>query len=180
MEEARVGCNRMESRAEGGFSMIEMIVVIAMIAILSSVAVTMFVKAKSNSYEKQTLAAGASYAGAIASFKLDHEGRAPALGNSNDWPTANGGPIMLTSNAAGRQPYIRSGAPDAVLNGSITVSAAAPTAGGLQRGWLQYISKNGGRSYELAVFTRPNANTAWPLAPTCSFGDAIDPAHARC
>lgn len=162
----RVGHDGQRSR-EHGFTLVEMVVAMLIMAVLAAAVILLFHGARRTSAAKAAQAAGASYSGAISAFKLDHVGRVPTIGNANDWPVVAAGPIMSPTT---KTPYIRSGAPAPVTSNQVGLATTAPAASDpTHLGWLQYVAPAGARTFELVVYTRDDVTKPW--TKSCSFGD---------
>lgn len=112
---------------ESGFSLIEMMIVVAITAILLAALANHFLGAKKATYAAEAKAAGSAYAQAISQYQADHANRNP--------PTmTNTGPLDLL-----QKPYMRS-APDGVAGGRIVFSPACAAPGGTALGWVAYCT----------------------------------------
>lgn len=124
---------------QDGFSLIELIVVLIIISILMAVAIPHFLGARKTSMHRQVAAAANSYAEAIESFRLDHGGRPPQLGDQDEWPTAQvaDGP----QNSLTHKHYMRLGAPDVVHQEIATIGGDGVRTGGRMTKWhIDYSS----------------------------------------
>ncbi|MCW2956249.1 MAG: hypothetical protein JWO69_1118 [Thermoleophilia bacterium] len=118
----------MPRTSEQGFSLVELIVVMVIVAILAAITMMSFGSSKDAANRGKVVAVAQSYDQAIASFALDHTGRMPVPG-SRDWPTVTRGPVEPSITVGGaQQPYMRT-IPEAVGDGVVAVQTTRPTAG---------------------------------------------------
>jgi prepilin-type N-terminal cleavage/methylation domain-containing protein len=174
-------------RNERGFSLIEIIVVMVIIAILMAAVVPRFLGAKAATAKKETTAAGLAYNSAIAQFQADHGNVLPAAkAGSLDMLTLQGkaaGPKNLL-----KLPYVKN-LPSGVAEGRVGVSmdgsncatdatsnpGTAPALAPKALGWVSYCVKNNdvnSNAYYIRVNFRDNAASPWKQP--CMYGtDAI-------
>lgn len=110
--------------AERGFSVVELIVVMVIVAILAAAAIMTFRSAKGTSYQKEAITAATTYSQAIASFQSDHAKRNPSPTDPAHFAADKAlGPLNLLG-----KPY--AGAkPEAVVDGRVGVGVY-PSIGG--------------------------------------------------
>jgi prepilin-type N-terminal cleavage/methylation domain-containing protein len=142
------------TRREAGFSLIEILIAMAIMIIMVAIAIPTFLGTRNNASHAQFIGAARSYAGAVEAYRLDHAGQAPRFGSA-DWPAATPadaakGPI---NGMAGLNPknvhYLHSGVPEALVDGKVTIDdqPAAPKSY-----HIQYIRDTvGGSTYSIIV-----------------------------
>jgi prepilin-type N-terminal cleavage/methylation domain-containing protein len=167
-DHARLAPTRTPER-ERAFTLIEIIVVMAILAILMGAIVISFRGAKSSTYHKEGIATGGSYVQSISSYQADHANRNPDLGTLDP----RTGPLNLLS-----KPYLKN-VPEPVDIGRVSVSAAAlggANCNGTASGGagVSHVSICLGTEPEFAVrvATRPNAGASWgdPETKLCWLG----------
>jgi prepilin-type N-terminal cleavage/methylation domain-containing protein len=168
-------------RSDAGFTLIEILVVMIIIAILMAVSVPTFLGAKKTARRKEATATALAYKQAVSQFMLDHSNRVPSFGVATDWPTAtpNGGPVsMLTGTAT---PYMHP-LPETVSDRKVDVSAgtAPSAAAGLEA--VTYVSSapaGGGAvqtQYTLYAWARKDRSSPWDASThVCATGNAPTP-----
>lgn len=105
------------ARGEAGFGLVELLVVMIILAILASLAISTFGGARSATRNKEAIAAATAYEAAIASWMSDHGNRKPTAAqvDSASGPLKGAGPLNLLG-----RPYT-GGAPSGVAEGRVTV-----------------------------------------------------------
>ena len=157
---------------ERGFTLVEILVAMTIIAIIMAIAIISFRGAKGTTYAKETIAAGAAYSQAISQFQADHANKLPAGAELIKISNKEAGPANLLN-----KPYIGS-LPEGVDAGRISVSM---TCGGAKSGTYGHVAFCPGTApaYEVQVFTRKDSTKAFPGAPTCTIGNTASTAP-RC
>jgi prepilin-type N-terminal cleavage/methylation domain-containing protein len=121
-------CARLAAGDERGFTMVELLVVMVILAILLAIAIPTFRSGRQTAVTKNTIVSAQTYRDAINGFKLDHSNRAPTIGAANDWPAATSlGPRQPNLSGSAVLRYMRTGAPDAVTKGMVNIAAGAPS-----------------------------------------------------
>ncbi|MCW2955556.1 MAG: hypothetical protein JWO69_425 [Thermoleophilia bacterium] len=131
-----------------GFTLIEVIIVMVILAIMLTITIGAFRSGRDSSSTSKVVAAGTSYADAIEQFGTDARGRYPEGIGSQDWPVATEGPRSALARGNGR--YLRS-IPEAVQDKLVGVGAAGPD------GHLLYVPRPDRTGYELRVIDRNGA-----------------------
>lgn len=172
-------CRRLH--ADGGFTLVELITVLIILAVLMAVAIPTYTSAKKASIVKATTATALSYKKAVAAFTLDHQGRVPAW-NTTDWPmttrspehpAGSDGPVYPADYSAAGGPvklYMRGGVPETVSAGQVAIVDSA-TAGVAQsvRGLVVYTT-SGAAIFRLDVYARTRSSK--PFRYVCSTGNS--------
>lgn len=113
------------ARSTHGFTQLEMVVALVVVAILTAVAVPVFIKSRERAERTNIIAVAQTYNGAINQFQMDHNSRAPQIAPDADWAIAEGGPIAIGMSRAGNNlPYLRGRTPDLVSNGTVKILMA--------------------------------------------------------
>lgn len=139
-----------DTHDEAGFTLIELVVVMVIVAILMAIAVPSFRGGRKATDHKALVAAAQSYREAIEAFRLDHGGRVPF--QTADWSNTVGlGPVDdLTT-----KPYMRAGVPDVVASGKVAIAgmgAGQSSTSGLGIRYRAVAAAGGARTgYELLV-----------------------------
>lgn len=111
----------MGASSESGFTVIEMLIVLVIVATLGTIAFLAIGSSKDQSRRTVVKVTGAAYAQAIDEYAQDHGGLVPRFG-SDDWTDPSRGPEIVTPK--GRKRYVRS-MPDTVANGRVEITAGA-------------------------------------------------------
>jgi prepilin-type N-terminal cleavage/methylation domain-containing protein len=155
-------------RNERGFTIIELLVGMGIVAVLMAIVVPSFLSAKQSTHSKEAIAAGGAYNAAIAQFQTDHGNMLP--GDSDQAPAVQGtpaGPASLLKHSYLKQQ------PAGVVEGRIGVSMStgcqAPPSAGQFVGWVAYCPGNlGANAYSIRVSYRSKPGAAWQ--PSCVIG----------
>jgi len=164
---------------EAGFSLIEIIIALAIIAILSAIIALSWGKAKSGTRKNEAIAAASRYAQAISQYQGDNANQLPGAANM-DPADARRGPVNLVG-----KPYIGT-LPDGVIGGRIEVSMACapPTSSSTTTAQIALCpATEGAPSFAIRVMARPRTNIDWGVAAevtTCWMGSTgAQPACSR-
>jgi prepilin-type N-terminal cleavage/methylation domain-containing protein len=171
---------RSSDRHDDGFTLVELIVAMVIMAILLAVAVSTFSGAKSNGYHKEAVATARSFESSIESFAADHNGRVPNF--PDEFVNIEGAPgrgglgarDTLTDRA-----YMRTPA-DGVKNGRIRFGGRNLTTQDKGvRSIIRYIPNVGDnqRRYWLQVVS-PKAGE-WTDTQQCYLGNVPPPTGER-
>lgn len=109
-------------RREGGFTVIELLVVMVILGVLFFIAMSTFGGSKTTVKRQEAIVAAHSLQTAVEAFRRDREGRVPST--SADWPVAAAGPI----DADATRRYMRARFPETVSLSVLT--KATPTGPG--------------------------------------------------
>jgi prepilin-type N-terminal cleavage/methylation domain-containing protein len=155
-------------RNERGFTIIELLVVMVIMATLIAIVVPNLLGAKQATYSREAVAAGNAYNAAIAQFQTDHGNMLP--GNSDQAPNVQGTPAGPASLL--KKSYLKE-QPAGVVEGRIGVSMStgcqAPPSAGQFVGWVAYCPGNlGANAYSIRVSYRSKPGAAWQ--PSCVIG----------
>jgi len=157
---------------EQGFTLVEILIVMVIVAILMIAAIPAYNAAKRTARYKDTVAAASSYRQAISSFQLDNGNLVPrAAIVPAVWPAGATFPYG-PKNILGKY-YMRSGAPSEVAHktlrvygaaGTSSVTTGTPPAGALatEVSAVQ-IAFPSPITFQIGVWTRKNSTTAWVL-----------------
>ncbi|MBC7644368.1 MAG: prepilin-type N-terminal cleavage/methylation domain-containing protein [Thermoleophilia bacterium] len=165
-----VDIDKSEPPCEDGFTLVELLVVLVIIAILMAVAVMSFTGAKKTSYHRNAIAAAESYRDAVDAYMADNGNVAPALGSAA-WSAASAGPVdALVQN----KPYIRT-TPEAISDGNVSIGAPGGRAAPGTRAFIAYTSSGSTYSFRVSAVA---VGTSTPLAtgPACVITNAAMPA----
>ena len=135
-----------EPSSEAGFSLLEIIIVLCIIAVLLPIGLLSLRGARNNGNSLQTNAIAQHYADSIDRFAREHSGRYPKPVGSEEWAggaQASKGPMALVLGT--RRYYLRS-TPESVQSGSVVVGATSST-----KPSITYAASGNGDSYELTV-----------------------------
>lgn len=120
-----------DDRSQGGFTLLEILVVLTILALLMAIAIATMSAATRNAQAQAVTEAAVRYDSAIRNFRRDHGNRVPVQGSS-DWPVAVEGPVAVT-----RRPYLRSGVPETVAREQVRIGGDEQAATG-SRGAIIY------------------------------------------
>lgn len=158
---------------ERGFTLVEVLVVMMIIAVVTSFGVMSLRSSRDTGGRLEVKAAAMRYADAVERFQAEHGRTPPRLGTA-DWPAGAlaSGPVKRLEIGAGApviRPYLRGTPPELMqrtgaTGGRITAQAPAPGARG---GHIVYTAR--AHSFRIDVF--------WNGTPVCSLGDV--PAGTR-
>ena len=137
---------RPPTRCQGGFSLIELMIVMSIIAVLLAIGGNMLLHARQDSAARSVAAAAQTYSQAVSTFRLDHR-RLPVIGAAQDWPTAANGPLDAFA-----KPYIRSGAPEAIQNGVAGIGDTQASATAPQGSGAIVYTRSDTQRYRITVF----------------------------
>jgi prepilin-type N-terminal cleavage/methylation domain-containing protein len=174
---------------ERGFSMIELIVALIIVAILGSIAVITFSSSRSAVSAKEGIATGSTYLQAISQYQADHGNMTPTAaqmrpaGAVGTVPARALGPANLLDKT-----YVAS-VPDSVAAGRVGVSMdGANCAGGMaaitgaakQSSWVSYCRVTDS-TFGIRIASRANGGASWTdaKASLCWMGNAAS-ATPRC
>ncbi|MCW2971898.1 MAG: hypothetical protein JWN72_171 [Thermoleophilia bacterium] len=183
-------------RSERGFSLIELIIAMVLVAIMMAVVIPQFFGSKAATRRKEAIAAGSAYRAAVSQFQADHGNRLPAAG-AGTAPTATcaagGGDMTLISGkAAGPKnllckPYMR-GLPSGVQEGRVGISQDGSNCGTLPTnagsspnatGWVSYCSSGiDSNSYVVRVSARKSQTSPWEAV--CATGSKVGAGDTPC
>lgn len=165
---ARVGA------AERGFTVIELLVVMLIIAALMAIVIPKLTGARESGRTASVLAAAQSYAEAVDGFALDHTGRVPVLGSA-DWPVADRGPLQpIPMAGSGTLPsYLGRTVPEQVSGSSVDIVSASPAGQAApatgQDGVIRYVAGAPNSSYRIEVWISKQDGT-FPATMHCWLG----------
>jgi prepilin-type N-terminal cleavage/methylation domain-containing protein len=157
-------------RSEGGFSLIELIVVVFIVLALIAIAMFAFRGSKRAAHFKTASAAAAQYSNAIEAYMADNGQTPPAVGSAS-WPSATAGPVDVMVGGPGGKPYMAS-IPEAVSDG--LVSFGSPSADA--KASITYTVT--GRTYQLVVNLVPAGDPTQRCAITN--GPSLPSGMTRC
>lgn len=175
---------------EHGFSVIEMMIALLVIAILIAVVAMGFGGAKKATYAQEGKTVGSAYMQAVSQYHADFANRHPPTTgpptqrwSGNNAPDTQRGPLNLTG-----APYMKS-VPDAVSSGRVGVSVntncgapGPPTGATTQTAWVSvcYLAEP---RFWVRVISRKNSGDVWsgPSATACYMGaPASPPSYKTC
>jgi prepilin-type N-terminal cleavage/methylation domain-containing protein len=156
-------------RSEAGMTLVEMLVVMLIVAVISTFAVMSMSSSRSTGGRLELRAAASRYADAAERYQQDHGRKAPTFGGP-DWPTssANAGPVKtLEIQGTVIRPYLRGAAPDVMTRRGPkgAVWASSPPAESSTGGVLVYVL-DGTYSFHIEAW--------WDGKLVCSAGDVSD------
>ncbi len=176
-------------RREGGFSLVELMVVMLIIAIISGVAFMSVRGARTSGGRAEAVGAATRYADAIDRFQQEHGRRLPVIGTPT-WPTAVAGPVhRLVMGAAAPvvRPYLKGGGPPEIMSKGGPAGAKIMQATGgcpsppAKGGLLVYRAGPAGASTcgpALSTAFQFSVAVAWDGEYVCEVGDV--PEARRC
>ncbi|MCW2920289.1 MAG: hypothetical protein JWL76_163 [Thermoleophilia bacterium] len=159
-------------RTEAGFTMLEMMIVVIIMAILALALMKAFGGAKKGAYANEGKTVGSSYMQAISQYHADfanHHPNAAAWSGSSPAATAERGPLNLTA-----QPYMKN-IPEGVSAGRVGVSVnvaancgtgaapSAPAGAGAQTSWVAVCYMTEPRFF-IKVYSHKASGAPWDAA----------------
>lgn len=156
-------------RREAGFTLVEILVALLIIAILVVVMIRAFGGAKGATYAQEGKTVGSAYMQAVSQYHADFANRHPATWTGNNTTAAQQGPRNLTN-----QPYMKT-VPESVTAGRTGVSVgvaancgtgSAPTAPSGAAAHTSWVAVCFGAEprYFVKVFARKSAGAGWGVA----------------
>lgn len=139
---------------ESGFSVLELIIAIAIMLILLAAAASQFIGAKKSSYAAEAKSAGSAYTQAISQYQADNA-------NMNPPSMTKQGPMDLL-----KKPYMRS-IPDGVAGGRVGFSPNCAPPGGTGLGWVAYCP---GTAPNFGIRVQWRGTGSQPWEPGCWMG----------
>jgi len=150
---------------EAGFSVAELIIAMAILTILTIIAMMSFNGAKRSSRVDETKAVGSAYMQAISQYHADHANRHPTTPAGDNSAAVKAGPLNLLN-----RPYL-SPMPEAVSDGRVGVSIrggncgnakATPSGAGAATatGWVSVCYAAEPR-YSVRVLARSSSGASW-------------------
>ncbi len=115
-------------RLDLGFTLVEIIVVLVIVAVLMAIAVSGFGGTRHEARRTLVRTAAQSYSEAVEAFALDHAGRVPKFATA-DWPRPASGPVQPNSARRAASTYLGSSVPDPVSSGTVNVTDTSPVGG---------------------------------------------------
>lgn len=159
------------TRAESGFGVLELLVVMVIMCVLAAILLLTFNGAKGSAREREGIAAASSYSQAISAYMADHGNKLP----SDQADLTERGPMNLLD-----KPYMK-GPASGVTEGRVGVSmdgsncdatAAAPSGVGGQTAWVSFCGDGGAPNYAFRVLTKKeNGWTEAEGATLCWLGN---------
>ncbi len=175
---------------ERGFTVVEMLIAMVVVAILFAIVIQMFGGAKKATYFQDGKTVGSAYMQAVSQYHADFANRHPPTTGpptqrwwGNNTAATQRGPRNLTG-----QPYMKS-TPESVSAGRVGISVDAncgapsnPTGASTQTAWVSvcYLAEP---RYWVRVIARKNSGAQWtgPGASACYMGaPASTPAYPAC
>jgi prepilin-type N-terminal cleavage/methylation domain-containing protein len=151
---------------ESAFSLVELLVALAVVAILMSIAIATFGGAKSSVRGNEAKSIGTAYAQAISQFQADHANRNPTSAQMSTVDGYSVGPTNLVG-----KPYMTS-LPEGVGTRVGVDMACGSPGGGAFTGWVSYCPEGDGPLFGVRVNTRPKASAPW--GPACWLGSTAN------
>lgn len=134
---------RRTTSREGAFTLMEVLIVMAILAILSSIGIWSVRSSQATGRVLAATAAAHAYGNAVDEFARDHGGRYPATVGSADWSTRpERGPVAAQLGGE-EHPYLRR-VPEPMQDGTLSFSSRGPAR-------LDYRQTSGGRGFEILV-----------------------------
>lgn len=175
---------------ERGFTTLELIVGLLIVAILAAISITAFSGSKKATYALEGKSVGSAYMQAVSQYHADFANRHPPTTgpaalkwSGNNTAAAKRGPLNLLG-----QPYLKS-APDAVSIGRVGISVntncgapGTPSGASTQTAWVSVCYLAAPRLW-IRVIARKNSSAAWngAGASACYMGaPASTPAYPAC
>lgn len=155
---------RSYSRSDHGFTLVELIIVMSIIAIMMAISYPMYKSTRETVRKKAIVAAAGSYAGVVSTYRADNANFTPTLGVATEWPAGSiQGP--LNKQFVPPKPYLRGGPPEIMVVGLSIPSQggrllAAPSATG---GTLVY-TRVGTTMFRIVAY--------WKGVALCQIGNA--------
>ncbi len=149
---------------ERGFSLIELLVVMAVIAVLMSIAVMAFRSARYTVNTNEARTVGSAYMQAVSQYQADHANLNPTLTGSSPSADIEKGPLNLLN-----KPYLKS-IPDAISHGRIGVSmggancsGTAVAGAGSRVGWVSVCYGPPPQHYVRVAARRDPSAATWTI-----------------
>lgn len=169
---------------ERGFSLVEIIVVLAIIAILLAIVSTQFRGSKRAAHYKVATSTAIGYADAIEAYMADNGQTPPVLG-STVWPNTSraqrlGGPLnlMLVDSKGQPRRYMKLKVPEAIQSGVVDFGTNKATAAANASAYITYQIV--GAEYRLLVETLPRGSGSAPMKCVITNGTALPAGYKRC
>lgn len=154
-------------RRERGFTMVELLIVMVIVAILAAVAMILFRGSRATAIERDAKATASAYDTAMTSYLADHGNKAP---HNNEFPMPNG-PMNLANRL-----YLGS-VPNSISSGRVTASYSRtcggpppPTSTTLAAVTICFKNPVAKARYDVRVWSRKDTQSAFALA--CHRGTA--------
>lgn len=153
---------------ERGFTLLEMLIVVIVLAIIFAIALSKFSGAKKSAYFNDGKTVGTAYMQAVSQYQADFANRHPPMTgppalrwSGNNTAATQRGPLNLTG-----QPYLKS-TPESVTAGRVGVSVntncgapGAPSGATTQTAWVSvcYLAEP---RFWVRVIARKNSGALW-------------------
>lgn len=161
--------------SEYAFTLVEIVIVVAIVAVLFVVGAQSFVSARATVNVGQVRAAAMSFGEAVTSYRADNAGSVPTLGTPQ-WPSGRleTGPLRLdtTSDGGRSMPYLRR-RPDVVDSGLVDVVGASTLFANTRVpagrfGRLVYVASPAGTSFRVEAWSSKGGS--FNAKPSCYVG----------
>lgn len=140
--------------SEAGFSLLEIIVVLCIIAVLLPIGLLSLRGARNNGNAMQTNTIAQHYADAVDRFAREHAGRYPKPQGSQEWASGTAGWKGPMSMVLGERRYYLRSTPESIQSQAVLLGATSTS-----KPSITYAASANGDSYELTV--------AVPDLPSC-------------